>query len=251
MTAPEDFLTQFDLQDIPKEKASVLAKARAAALAAQQRHALLGMLGTVPELQKAGAAEYGQAQKEREGVQETAANVFKTALGEKEAAARLKELELQGRYQLGMLGLQGRQAGETERSHRAEEGIREVMTRPTVPGKVLEDLSGAEKQMAQLDALKQAVPALGWVVDLAKKPIQAGHEATKKTVSGYRAMGAQGLPPEMAAPVPAAAVPTAVAPGPQAAAALAPTHFRYNKDRSMRIPTDAAGNALGPPEPNR
>ncbi len=243
MPEPID-VTQLDLQNLPPEQAAALARAHQQALAAQQHHALLGMLGTVPELQKAGAAEYEQAGRERAGGQQTAAGVLKIALGQKEAEMRLKELENQMVYQRGMLALQGRQAGEAERSHRAEEVIRTEATKPTVPSNVLQDLATAEKQMAELDALGKAMPALSWMTELAKKPVQAAHEATKKTVSQYRAMGAQGLPPEpAAAPGPAGATAASVA-GPH-------THYRYNKDRSMRIPTDAAGNALGAAEPNR
>jgi hypothetical protein len=35
------------------------------------------------------------------------------------------------------------------------------------------------------------------------------------------------------------------------ASAGAPTHYRYNRDRTLRIPTDAAGNPVGNPEPVR
>ncbi len=95
MTIPADF-TQLDLQNLPPEKAAELARAQQLALAQRQQTALAGILSAMPEAQKAGALEYEQAGKEREGGQRTAANVFKIALGEKEAATRLKELQLQG-----------------------------------------------------------------------------------------------------------------------------------------------------------
>jgi hypothetical protein len=82
------------------------------------------------------------------------------------------------------------------------------MTRPTVPSEILKGMSEDERKMAQLDALAETVPGLSWVTELAKKPLQASHEATKKTLAGYRAMGAQGVPPE-AAPAMAASAPAA------------------------------------------
>ena len=208
MAEPLD-ITQLDLQNLPPEQAAELMRQHQAALAAQQHHALLGMLGTVPELQKAGAAQYGQAAKEREGGQQTAANIFKTALGEKEAAARLKELENQGLYQRGQLAVAMGQLKEAGRAHKAEEAIHVEATKPTVPANILQDLSEAEKQMAELEALGKAVPALSWITELAKKPVQAAHEATKKTVSKYRAMGATNVPSE-GGEIPVAATPTAI-----------------------------------------
>lgn len=98
-------LTQFDLQDLPPEKAAELARAQQVALAAQQHHALLGMLGTVPELQKAGAAEFEQAGRERAGGRETAANVFRLALEKKSQERQLAALNLQGEQIRGQLGI--------------------------------------------------------------------------------------------------------------------------------------------------
>jgi hypothetical protein len=195
------------------------------------------MLGTVPELQKAGGAEYEQAGKERAGGQQTAAGVLKIALGQKEAEMRLKELENQGIYQRGQLAIGMGQLKEATRGHKEEERIRDVMTRTTVPTEILKNMTEDERRLAQLDQLEQSVPGLSWLTSLVKPAIQASHAATKKTVEGYRAMGAQGIPAEAPA-----------APGPVAAAAGPHTHYRYSADGLKRLPTDAAGNPVGPAE---
>src|SRR5690348_18329332 len=96
MTAPDDFLSQFDVQGVPQEKAAALSRARALALAKQQYLAGLEMQSSRPELQELGKAEFGQAGREKLGIHDVAANVFRTALGQKEAEMRLKELQLQG-----------------------------------------------------------------------------------------------------------------------------------------------------------
>ena len=104
MADPTDTdFTQLDVQDLPPKEAAKIARARLAALYDQQTHAMLGMGGAMPELQKLGAAEYGQAGREREGVQGLAANVLKQTLGEREATARIKEMEVQGKQMMGML----------------------------------------------------------------------------------------------------------------------------------------------------
>ena len=73
-----------------------------------------------------GAAEYGQAGREREGVQGLAANVLKTTLEGKHLdieklgmQERLRALEQQIAYQNAQLALMGRQQTEAERQKRS------------------------------------------------------------------------------------------------------------------------------------
>jgi len=81
-------LTQLDLQNLSPEEQAELARQQQAALAAQQHHALLGLLSASPELQKVGELEYGQAGRERAGGQQTAGNVLRQALAQKELGLR-------------------------------------------------------------------------------------------------------------------------------------------------------------------
>jgi len=81
-------LTQLDLQNLSPEEQAELARQQQAALAAQQHHALLGLLSAVPEAQKFGEMEYGQAGRERAGGQQTAGNVLRQALAQKELGLR-------------------------------------------------------------------------------------------------------------------------------------------------------------------
>src|SRR5690348_10283311 len=104
MAEPAD-LTQLDIQDLPPEKAAVLVRAQQAALAAQQHHALLGMLSASPELQKAGELEYGQASRERAGGKEQSGNVLKLALEKINQERQLAALNLQGEQIRGQLGI--------------------------------------------------------------------------------------------------------------------------------------------------
>jgi hypothetical protein len=89
----------------------VLVRAQQAALAAQQHHALLGMLSAAPELQEAGKAAYAQAGHERAAGKEQSANVLKLALEKTSQERQLAALQQQIEYQRGQLGLQGQQLG--------------------------------------------------------------------------------------------------------------------------------------------
>ena len=246
MADPTD-ITQLDLQNLSPEQAAELARTRLGALTAQQHHALLGILGAVPELQKAGAAEYGQAGREREGIQQTAANVLKTTLEGKHLdieklgmQERLRALEQQIAYQNAQLALMGRQQTEAERRNVVEEQHQRVLEKPVVPGDILKEEAKNRASVEMLNkiggaegvpGLLSGVPGAKSVTDLLKTGPEAQQKAMSGLIKGYRAMGAE-------------------VPGGGGQAPVA-THYRYNKDRSMRIPTDVAGNALGPPEPNR
>ena len=240
MADPTD-ITQLDLQNLSPEQAAELARTRLGALTAQQHHALLGILGAVPELQKAGAAEYGQAGREREGIQQTAANVLKTTLEGKHLdieklgmQERLRALEQQIAYQNAQLALMGRQQTEAERRNVVEEKHQQVLEKPVVPGDILKEEAKNRASVEMLDklgGLLSGVPGAQSVTGLLKTGPEAQQKAMSGLIKGYRAMGAE-------------------VPGGGGQAPVA-THYRYNKDRSMRIPTDVAGNALGPPEPNR
>lgn len=180
-------LTQLDLQNLSPEEAAKLARAQQAALAKQQSHALLGLLGAAPELQKAGALEYGQAGKEREGGQQTAANVLKQALGEKEAAARLEELRNQNVYQRGMLaialGREQRESKHEDFQQMLERFKAEIAAQRPPTGEVEADLI---KSASRLSWLK-SVHAPRAVVDFLEKE----HKAKQKAVEelGYRTGG--------------------------------------------------------------
>ena len=179
MAEPLDY-TQLDLQNLSPEQAAELARAQQAALARQQHHALLGMLGTVPELQKAGAAEYAQAGKEREGGQGTAAKVLMTTLAKErndiariQAEKELAALQQQIQYQNAQLRLQGAQFGQQVR-HQGAEDLRAdyeayLRGRQTVPGGLVEREGKTAGELANIENVsEEAAKTLGPLGGLAR-----------------------------------------------------------------------------------
>ena len=233
--------TQLDVQDLPPKEAAKIARARLAALYDQQTHAMFSMGTAMPELQKMGAAEYGQAGREREGVQRPAANVLKTTLEGKHLdieklgmQERLRALEQQIAYQNAQLALMGRQQTEAERRNVVEERHQQVLEKPVVPGDILKEEAKNRASVEMLDklgGLLSGVPGAQSVTGLLKTGPGGAAEGHERTHQGLPSHGRRGTWRGWTVPV--------------------ATHYRYNKDRSMRIPTDAAGNPLGPQEPNR
>jgi len=232
MAEPAD-LTQLDIQDLPPEKAAVLVRAQQAALAAQQHHALLGMLSASPELQKAGEMEYGQAGRERAGGRETSANVLKLALEKTSQERQLAALQQQIEYQRGQLGLQSQQLG--------LEGQR---LGASILGPLVPALLGAQTQEQTIKGFSNLLgehwgKKLGEV--LATKP-----EAERKSIMDY--FQSVGLPLQ-------GLLPTPKVPGPKGTkapkAAAPPSHYLVSPDGKMRIAATADGKPLpgAQPEP--
>ena len=266
--------TQLDLQNLTPEQAAALARAQQQALARQQQHALVGLLSAMPQAQKAGELEYAQAGKEREGGQRTAANVLKLSLEKLSQERQLAALQQQIAYQNAQLKLMGAQFGEQVRQHGAENlrqdyeaYLRGLHTPPASlverEGKTAGELDYIKKVTEEakkhLGPLGGAAEAVGGVLGAGKQAELSAVEEEKKK-GGYRVeaplsfeefararMGGGPVHPGVSPAVPQAPG-GAMAPATQGPA---PTHYRYNKDRSMRIPTDASGKPLGPPEPNR
>ena len=172
MAEPLDY-TQLDLQNLSPEQAAELARAQQAALARQQHHALLGMLGTVPELQKAGAAEYEQAGRERAGGQQTASKVLNHTLARIQAEKELAALQQQIQYQNAQLRLQGAQFGQQVR-HQGAEDLRAdyeayLRGRQTVPGGLVEREGKTAGELANIENVsEEAAKVLGPLGGLAR-----------------------------------------------------------------------------------
>jgi hypothetical protein len=182
MASPDDAvnISQLDVQNLPPEEQARLARAQQAALAAQQQHALLGMLGTVPELQKAGAAQYEQAGRERAGGREQSANVLKFALEKTGQERQLAALQQQIEYQRGQLGLQGQQLGLEGARLQAE------MFRP-----FLNSLLESQGKVESINAVASHFGDLGKKLgDIAKLPAEARVKAIQDVFGmSQQAMG--------------------------------------------------------------
>lgn len=207
MTAPEDFLSELDLYGKPQEEAAQKARVLARALAGQQHHALLGMLGTVPELQKAGAEQFAQAGKEREGLLDTGAKVLATTLAKErndiarvQAEKELAALQQQIAYQNAQLGLMNRQFGESVRKTHSEEdradyeAYRRGLNTPPAglverEGKTAGEIANIENIARAAGELplvpKKAAKAIGGVLSAGKQAELKAMEEEKKK-SGYR-----------------------------------------------------------------
>jgi hypothetical protein len=226
MADPTDY-TQLDLQNLSPEEAAKLARAQQAALAAQQKHALLGMLGTVPELQEAGKAEYLQGGRERGRGQETAANVLKLSLEKVSQERQLAALQQQIAYQNAQLKLMGAQFGESVRQHGQENARQnyEAYLRGlhTVPGSLVEREGKTAGELANIENITEEaskIPVLGALAKPIGKVLGAGKKAElaataeEKRKGGYRTEAPMsfeefvrggGVAPQPAAPVAAPA----------------------------------------------
>lgn len=285
MAEPFD-ITQLDLQNLSPEEAAKLARAQQVALAGRQRHALLGMLGTVPELQKAGAAEYAQAGREREGGQQTAANVLRYTLEKTSQERQLAALQAQIAYQNAQLGLMNRQFQEGVRKTQSEEDRQDYEAYKrglaTPPASMVEREGKTGGELANIEAVTQAVGNLPLVPKAAAEAIggvlKAGKSAElksleqEKTKAGYRQEAPlsfeefvkakrsgfthPAMKPESVSPAAPQAPGETLSPASQGPAPVgeARSHYRYVKGKNrytspMRVPSD--GNRdLGPAEPN-
>ena len=249
---------------MPPEEAVRRARILQTAMTPIPESTLLAMQSSNPEMQKMALEQFGLAGKERAGARETAVNVLKQALGEKEAAARLEELRNTGLYQRGMLANLAAQQ-ELARAKfplekmtaESEAAAREAAA---AHAKVMETRQPNEKIVTQLGNLKAAEDLLGdWpVLGGAIRKLRESHEEVLRG-SGFKVENGAVLPSTEvpgATPAPAGgsfAVPKAPGGG-MAPAAIAPvarptsTHYSYNPTRTKRYPVDAKGNRLGPME---
>lgn len=275
----ESDLNLFDLYEQPQDVAAAKARARALALQRERAMGLADMYTPVPEFQKAGEAQFARAEKERSAVSERMPeSVLKLALEKTSQERQLAALQQQIAYQNAQLKLMAAQFGESVRQHGAE-NLRQdyeayLRGLHTVPGGLVEREGKTAGELANIENItKEAakVPIVGGLAEPIGRILGAGKraelEATaeEKKKGGYRteaplsfeefarARASGAVPHSPAAPAGVSpAVPQAPGGTPSMATqGPAPTHYRYNKDRSMRIPTDASGKPLGPAEPNR
>lgn len=205
MADPADY-TQLDLQNLSPEQAAEFARQQQAALAAQQHHALLGLLGTNPELQKAGAEQYAQAGRERGRGQETAGNVLRMTLERISQERQLAALNQQIEYQRGQLGLQGQQLG-LEGQRLNLEALRPFL------GPLLE----SQGKLESINNLANFLHISGSkLAEIAKLPAEARVKAIQDAFGMAMAAKGGGVP-QPPAPKKKAAPPAAAAPAPQTA----------------------------------
>lgn len=100
-------LSEFDLADLPKDKAAKLVRERANQLGRQRDWAVLSMLGgdVSPELAKAGASQFGAANEEQRALEAQGGHVLNRALQQKQYERELAALNLQGEQIRGQLGI--------------------------------------------------------------------------------------------------------------------------------------------------